>query len=106
MSVDTIMGIPFIHELAMELRLIPKRQFLAHGIKTSFPGMYKETVLTHFESPVDATASLIRPVTTKPPSTMGDPLRSFYSRLHPMDPHFHLRFDNYMKEVVGHALLP
>ena len=77
MSVDTIMGIPFIHELSMELRLIPKRQFLAHGIKTSFPVMYKETVLTEFDSPADATASLVRPIATKLPNTMGDPLRSF-----------------------------
>ena len=73
-SVDTIMGIPFIHELAMELRLTPKQQFLAHEIKTSFPVMYKETVLTEFDSPIVAPASLESSVATKSPSTISDPM--------------------------------
>ena len=33
MSVDTIIGISFIHELSMKLRLIPIRQFFALDIK-------------------------------------------------------------------------
>lgn len=78
MSVDTIMGIPFIHELAMELRLVPQRQFLVHEIKTSFPVTYKETVLTQLEVAAEATASLAtNDDETKSLSTMGDPLRSF-----------------------------
>ena len=75
MSVDTIMGIPFIHELSMELRLRPKQQFLAHEIKTSFPVMYKETVLTQFDSSKDSSDSPVSSV--DPPGSMGDPLRSF-----------------------------
>ena len=70
----------------MELRLVPHRQFLAHGIKTLFPVKYKETVLTQLDTTVNATSS---PATddrkatptcsdpAEPLGTMGDPLRSF-----------------------------
>jgi len=46
MSVDSIIGILFIHELAMELQFVPSPHFLAHEITTSFPAVYWETILT------------------------------------------------------------
>ena len=45
MSVDTIIGIPFIKELALELRLVTPT-LIAHSIRTTFPVIYRETVLT------------------------------------------------------------
>ena len=45
MSVDTIIGIPFIKELALELRLVTPT-LIAHNIRTTFPVIYRETVLT------------------------------------------------------------
>ena len=86
MSIDTITCIPFIHELFMELRLVPHRQFLAHGIKTSFPVTYKEMVPTQLESTVDTSSSpamddgKTKPTCSDPAKTlgtMGNPLRSF-----------------------------
>ena len=70
----------------MELRLVPHRQFLAHGIKTLFSVTYKETVLTQLESTVDATSSPAMdggrvthtyPDPAEPLGTMGDPLQIF-----------------------------
>ena len=85
-SVDIIIGIPFIHELSMELWLILTRKFLAHEMKTSFPVKYKETVLTTFDSVPDTTVvDSVRSVSeiTNPTGTLGtssvmsDPLRLF-----------------------------
>ena len=45
MSVDTIIGIPFIKELNLELKLITPT-LIAHSIRTTFPVIYRETVLT------------------------------------------------------------
>ena len=45
MSVDTIIGIPFIHELALELR-VQKPLLIAHKIRMNFSVVYRETVLT------------------------------------------------------------
>ena len=45
MSVDTIIGIPFIKELALELRFVTPT-LIAHNIRTTFPVIYRETVLT------------------------------------------------------------
>ena len=50
MSVDTIIGIPFIKELVLELTII-EPLLIAHHIRTTFPVIYKETVLTQI--PVD-----------------------------------------------------
>jgi hypothetical protein len=45
MSVDTIIGIPFIKELNLELKLVTPT-LIAHSIRTTFPVIYRETVLT------------------------------------------------------------
>ena len=45
MYVDTIIGIPFIKELALELKLVTPI-LVAHNIRTTFPVIYRETVLT------------------------------------------------------------
>jgi len=44
MSVDTIIGTPFIKELAMEYCIMPP-QFMAHNDQATFPVIYREKVL-------------------------------------------------------------
>ena len=84
-SVDIIIGIPFIHELSMKFRLIFTRQYLTHEIKTSLPVKYKETVLTIVDSVPDntfgdsvgATPEIRNPtVTLGTSSVVSDTLRS------------------------------
>ena len=45
MSVDTIIGLPFIKEMKLELRFSPE-MFLSHTLKKEFPVVYVETTLT------------------------------------------------------------
>ena len=85
-SVDTIIGISFIHELSIELRLVPTCQFIIHKINSLFPVKYKETVLTTVDSVPNTTivdSVCAAPNITNPVGTLGvssvmiNPLRSF-----------------------------
>ena len=46
MSVDTILGIPFLDEIKLELRYSPSRHFLSSMINQSFTENYQETRLS------------------------------------------------------------
>lgn len=67
MYVDTIIDILFIHELSMELLLVPTRQFLVHKIKFSSPVKYKEIILTIVDLVPDTT--IVNSVRTTPEIT-------------------------------------
>ena len=44
MSVDTIIGLPFMKEMELELRFRPE-MFLSHTLKKGFPVVYTEATL-------------------------------------------------------------
>ena len=103
MSIYTIIGIPFIHELSMKLRLILTHQFLAHEIKTSFPVKQKETVLTTVDSVSDTTVvdsmgtdlEITNPTKTLGTSSvMNDPYGRSSSQQHQIDSYHRWLPDN------------
>ena len=57
-SIDTIIGIPFIKEMKLELRFDPER-YLSHVLKKQFAVNYVETKLTKPPTPAASAATVI-----------------------------------------------
>ena len=76
MSVDTIIGLPFIKAMKLELRFNPET-FLSHTLKKEFPVVYAETKLTELEGTIVENGENLKSVSFKHDAKgMVEPLHS------------------------------